>query len=186
MPLDPEYPEQRALTILEDSGTRVVVAQEGVCAWAGGSSVGGTVVVMVQESGVIMSAGSALKLNAHHKSDAGKQSHDADPARSSGGGDICYVLYTSGSTGKPKGVVLEHRNVVHFVNAFLRVFPLEQSCRVPYSFAFVFDGHVLNVYPTFASGGTLCTYPKSHLLEHMDATLSEEKITAAAARCGTG
>ena len=48
VPLDPEFPEQRALTIVEDSGARVVVAQEGVCAWAGGSSVGGTVVVMVQ------------------------------------------------------------------------------------------------------------------------------------------
>jgi amino acid adenylation domain-containing protein len=29
--------------------------------------------------------------------------------------DLCYVAYTSGSSGNPKGVMIEHRNVVNFI-----------------------------------------------------------------------
>ncbi|MCP5052600.1 MAG: amino acid adenylation domain-containing protein, partial [bacterium] len=30
-------------------------------------------------------------------------------------GALAYVIFTSGSTGKPKGVILNHRNVVNFI-----------------------------------------------------------------------
>lgn len=30
--------------------------------------------------------------------------------------DLAYVIYTSGSTGQPKGVMIEHKNLVNFVN----------------------------------------------------------------------
>ena len=38
VPLDPEYPDQRVCTIVEDSGASVVLVQDGVCSWSGGSS----------------------------------------------------------------------------------------------------------------------------------------------------
>ena len=38
-------------------------------------------------------------------------------ARYGGPNNPCYVIFTSGSTGKPKGVVLEHSNVIHFMDA---------------------------------------------------------------------
>ena len=30
--------------------------------------------------------------------------------------NLCYCIYTSGSTGKPKGVMIEHRNLVNYVD----------------------------------------------------------------------
>ena len=54
VPLDPEYPDQRVITIVEDSGASVVLVQDGVCSWSDGSSLdlgGGASVLALTEAG---------------------------------------------------------------------------------------------------------------------------------------
>ncbi len=90
LPLDPEYPRERLVYMLEDSRAPVVVT-DGVH----GLLVEGVAVVDLSELGDAPTA--RLEV--------------ADPAR---GEDLAYVIYTSGSTGRPKGVMVEHRNVANF------------------------------------------------------------------------
>ena len=40
---------------------------------------------------------------------------------------LAYVIYTSGSTGKPKGVMIEHRNVVNFIEGMCEAIPFHEK-----------------------------------------------------------
>ncbi|WP_010503429.1 non-ribosomal peptide synthetase, partial [Paenibacillus elgii] len=92
VPIDPDYPEDRIRYILEDSGARLLLAQnhlrERVCFT-------GKLMVLDDEQ-TYNKDGSNLELVMEAN-------------------DLAYVIYTSGSTGKPKGVQIEHRSVVNFM-----------------------------------------------------------------------
>ena len=77
------------------------------------------------------------------------------PAPTAVAGDICYVIYTSGTTGRPKGVVLEHRNVVNFIDALEGSYGLNRDDRVYQGFSVAFDASVEEIWAAFSLGGTL-------------------------------
>ncbi len=68
---------------------------------------------------------------------------------------VCYTLFTSGTTGRPKGVVTEHRNTVHFVNAFNKVCTTNGNDRIFQGFSLGFDGSVEEMWMAFSNGATL-------------------------------
>lgn len=68
---------------------------------------------------------------------------------------VCYTLFTSGTTGRPKGVVTEHRNTVHFVQAFNEVCDTNENDRVFQGFSLGFDGSVEEMWMAFSNGATL-------------------------------
>jgi amino acid adenylation domain-containing protein len=97
VPIDPEYPKLRIRTIIEESGSSVIVA-------------GTEFAEMADELG----------LDRVEPSTAG-----ADPVEPvASPDDLAYVIYTSGSTGRPKGVMIEHRSVVNRLQWMQRRYPL--------------------------------------------------------------
>jgi len=72
-----------------------------------------------------------------------------------------YLIYTSGSTGKPKGVCIEHHNAVNFVESERRLFGLGNEHRVLQGFSTSFDASVEELWLAFATGSTLVVVEKA-------------------------
>ena len=95
MPLDPSYPHERLLFMIEQANVKLILAQQELL----GS----------------LPPGKAQLISLDY--DAGEtSSHDDENlSRVSDAENLAYVMYTSGSTGQPKGVSITHRNVVRLV-----------------------------------------------------------------------
>ncbi|GAA2965933.1 amino acid adenylation domain-containing protein [Actinokineospora diospyrosa] len=90
LPLSPEYPVERLRYMIEDSGTKVIVAQPDLA---------DRLAELATEDTTIVTLNDAARFAA--------ESTVPPPAP----GSLAYVIYTSGSTGKPKGVMIEHRSI---------------------------------------------------------------------------
>jgi amino acid adenylation domain-containing protein len=101
VPLDPSFPAERLAYMLESSGARVVVTQEGLRESVPGRGVN---VVLADASGAAPASG------------AERPAAGAAAAPQ----DLAYILFTSGSTGKPKGVEITQRSVVNLLNSIAR------------------------------------------------------------------
>ncbi len=95
LPLDPQYPADRLLLLLEDAKPRVAIVEDEVVA------------SLAASDALLMAAGElAEKLGSFSQTDPGV---DIKPT------DLAYLMYTSGSTGTPKAVAVTHRNILRLV-----------------------------------------------------------------------
>ena len=92
LPIDPGYPRDRVLYMLEDSKAGILLTE-------------GKLAEELGFSGEIID----LKSIEAYSEDAANITSESTPD------SLAYVIYTSGSTGRPKGVMLEHRSVINFI-----------------------------------------------------------------------
>jgi amino acid adenylation domain-containing protein len=86
--------------------------------------------------------------------------------------DAAHLLFTSGSTGTPKGVVIEHRNVIAFVEWATRYFGTAAGDRISGHPPLHFDLSTFDIYGTFLAGAELhLVPPAANLLPHKLAEL---------------
>ncbi|MDN4080838.1 non-ribosomal peptide synthase/polyketide synthase [Paenibacillus polymyxa] len=143
VPIDPEYPKERINYMLEDSGTKMVLAQAHLLEhidWMGN-------VLLLEEPSTYDADESNLK----------------DTANSD---DLAYVIYTSGTTGQPKGVLVEHRGLRNLSDVYRGLFEVTPQDRIVQFASLSFDASVSEIITALSHGATLCIPSTQDILDH--------------------
>jgi amino acid adenylation domain-containing protein len=162
VPLDPEYPPDRLSFMLSDAAVSVVLSDPA--GEAGMRELGADVVVAERVWPTLTG------LSGEDLDDTG-----VTPA------NAAYAIYTSGSTGKPKGVVVEHRQVVNFMQGMVAHFPLTEDDRFLQFASLNFDVSVMDMFLALCSGGTAVFGSRQTLLSppQLAELMRAERVTFA-------
>ncbi|WP_190238530.1 non-ribosomal peptide synthetase [Marilutibacter maris] len=131
VPMDPAYPRERVVSILDDCGARVRIATAALAA-------------------EIPADLATLDID-----DASLEGESALPVPRLPQDALAYVIYTSGSTGTPKGVMIEHANACNFIAWALRDGGPDAFAQTLFATSISFDLAVYEIFATLAAGGTL-------------------------------
>jgi amino acid adenylation domain-containing protein len=136
VPVDPAYPVERRLWMLEDSGARVLVTLAALRADLPASAE--LAVLSLDAEWDEITSESAAPL-------AGW----ADPR------NLAYVIYTSGSTGRPKGVGVEHGAAAGHLQTVAEAYVLSRGERTLQMASWSFDVSIEQILAPLAAGATV-------------------------------
>lgn len=139
IPLDPAYPKERLVFMLQDSAVKVLVTTEQLKA-------------ILPATGI-----EVICLDADWTS-IGQQS-SANVASDAGPANLAYVIYTSGSTGKPKGAMIEHRGLVNYLSWATKAYRVRAGQSAPVHSSISFDLTITSLYSPLMVGGTVDLLP---------------------------
>ncbi len=135
VPLDPEYPQDRLLCMIEDSGTRLILTQSHL-----------------RERLAIPAYVEHLCLD-HEQ--AWIDLDDSNLLNRAHAENLAYVMFTSGSTGRPKGVGINQSSLTRHAYVSLEFFNLNGADRILQFSTFNFDGFVEQLYPALICGASV-------------------------------
>ena len=139
LPLDPEYPKDRLLFMLEDSQIQVLLTQQSLIHRLPATSVKQV----------------SLDLDWHEIA----KYCDELPSSHVAAENIAYVIYTSGTTGKPKGVLVSHSNVARLFHATDHLFNFSHGDVWTLFHSYGFDFSVWEIWGSLLYGGRLVVVP---------------------------
>jgi tyrocidine synthetase III len=146
IPIDPDYPSERLMTLLDDCRPRCLVS----CA---------DYLVGVPAAPPLRPRVD-IDLFALLDSAPGPETSETSPPDVNGPDDLLYVIYTSGTTGRPKGAQIEHRNVVRLLFNDRFAFDFGPADCWSLFHSYCFDFSVWEMYGALLYGGTLVIVTK--------------------------
>ena len=141
-PLDPSYPPERLQYMVEDSGAKLLIADESLTGLLPGYK--GPVLLLKDIPALPEAAAPDTGLKPEN---------------------LFILLYTSGTTGQPKGVMLTHRSLVNFCGWYREHYGLKPESVVTAYASFGFDAHMMDLYPALTSGSAVCIVPEDLRLD---------------------
>lgn len=169
VPLNPKFPLQRNLTMLQLSGANTIIVgeeckgiAEEILSSLSANDTSLSVILIGTESMEDYKTrfSNHTFLIANHidalKNEISSRNVDANsPA---------YLLFTSGSTGVPKGVAVSHANVGAYLEHTLRQYGISSTDRCSQTFDLTFDLSVHDIFVTLSSGACLCPIPDQAMM----------------------
>ncbi len=140
VPVDPHYPPERGVYVLEDACPIVFLTEEGL---RGHLPVPEQVSIMVVDPHALASEGGDAPIVPEPDPDA-----------------IAYVLYTSGSTGRPKGVEVPNRALSNFLASMQHTPGLEAQDRLLSVTTISFDIAGLEIFLPLVTGACVQIVPR--------------------------
>ncbi|MDQ2855567.1 MAG: non-ribosomal peptide synthetase [Acidobacteriota bacterium] len=135
LPLDPDYPRERLLFMLNDARPLVLITKQEMAVQL---PTGGWNLVVIDRDGPFI------------------ERHPTEqPINRSTSEDLAYVIYTSGSTGAPKGVEVTHGSLMNLVSWHQEAFAVTPADRASHLAAVGFDASVWETWPYLTAGASL-------------------------------
>lgn len=136
LPFDPEFPLERVIYSLQDSGAKAVISYSQMISDS---------VTDICKLLVLDQLHAAIQLQPMTRLKKTTTTTDDD----------AYAIYTSGSTGKPKGVAVRHSNVCHYVRSAVTIYQVTSADQIYQGFSIAFDASIEEIWLAFATGATL-------------------------------
>jgi amino acid adenylation domain-containing protein len=160
VPLDPTYPQDRLLFMLEDAQVAVLLTQERLLTKFQIANFNSH---LTQSPGhPVTHSPTIICLDTGWGTIAGEE--DENPASGVSADNSAYVIYTSGSTGRPKGVVVTHRGLRNLAQAQAPAFGGRPDSRVLQFASISFDASVWEIFGALLIGAKLCLARQDALL----------------------
>lgn len=131
-PLDPSYPVERLNFMIKDADAKLLIAEEELLDRV--SEYNGDILLTKDMK------------------DLPKADKKYNLSKVNG---LFILLYTSGSTGVPKGVMLEQRNLVAFINWYIKYYKVDETSHIAAYASYGFDADMMDMYPIITAGGEL-------------------------------
>ena len=141
-PLDPTYPRDRLMYMMEDSSAKLLIADRELLPLVDGYK---GPVLFTDQIWQLEDRDVVLKKPQRH--------------------ELFILLYTSGSTGVPKGCMLEYGNITAFCHWFKRYYGIDSDSRVAAYASFGFDACMMDIYGAITNGAQLHIIPEEIRLD---------------------
>ena len=152
VPMDPEYPEARLRYMLEDANLSTVLTETSLL------------------SRTPVTEQQAVCLDDPNTRDEINRASDCSISTAELGlspGHLAYVIYTSGSTGNPKGVMVEHGNLLNFLQSMRKEPGVNQEDCLLAVTSTSFDIHTLELFTPLLTGAKLLVAKKDETIDAM-------------------
>ncbi len=157
LPLDPDFPPERLVYMLQDSGAKAVLEDDVAPAPIREAEVQHLHLKMLDE----------LTPLAEHRSPEPKAQR------------MAYTIYTSGSTGKPKGVRIQHSAMLNFLESILREPGVRSEDTLLAVTTLSFDISVLELFAPLVAGGRVVIATRAQVKdgEQLAQLLAQHRVT---------
>ena len=159
VPLDPYFPADRLIYMVQDANCKIIIANSETIALAQTIAKRLKRVIVINASDNILPIKDNLEVKIAVNNKA-------------------YILYTSGSTGQPKGVVQVHKNVLHFIRAYTNNLHINANDNLSLLSAYSFDASVMDIFGALLNGATLLFYDiKLNGVDNLPSWLRENAVS---------
>ena len=166
LPLDSDYPIERLVFMLQDSGSKLVISNRAITArFVSASTRDIPSIVDVDDPSTKqqLSAFSTQRLTSDELVTPLLPEH------------LAYLIYTSGSTGRPKGVALSHYGMMNYLTWAMDSYEVGRGSGAPINTSIAFDATITSLWLPLIAGRTIQFVSQQNEIEALANTLQEQR-----------